>query len=210
MGMNGKINLLKESRPIFIDGFEVVEIDGCFWTIQNLNLTRFRNGDEIFESKTEDEWQYCSLTQMPAWCYFENNPQNSKLYNAFCVLDKREISPIGWEIANGAWEIKNKVSPQMNGYRNYNGSFSDLSRKYFFWRYFYNINEDYKYLRELIKNNCSSYGGLDAIKDHYRISVGTIEPPLNKGKIDLRMGVGHNKRDFNLGDGYFIRLKKQN
>ena len=201
------INLKKETSKI-IDGFKTVEIANEIFTIENLNVSRFRNGDEIFEAKTNDEWHYCALTQMPAWCYFENNPQNSKLFNAFCILDKREIIPIGWEIANFSWEIVNKVSPQMNGYRIYNGAFSELKRSYFFWKYFNYNKEDYSYLRELIKNKSTSYGGLTSLNSHYRISAGTIEPPLSKGKIDLRMGVGHNKSELNLGDGYLIRIKK--
>jgi hypothetical protein len=216
MNLIETINLKKEKKPIIIDGFEVVEIDGDFFTIENLNVSNFRNGDEIFEAKTNDEWHYCAIKQMPAWCYFENNPDNGKtlgkLYNAFCILDKREITPIGWEIANAAWEIKNKVGPKMNGYRLSNGNFSGFQRKYFFWKLFNSneISDDFIYLRELIRNLSTSYGGINSEKGHYRIFPCTIESPLGKGgAIDLRMGVGHNKSEFNLGDGYLIRLKKQ-
>jgi hypothetical protein len=181
-------------------------------TIENLNVSTFRNGDEIFEAKTNDEWHYCALKQMPAWCYFENNSQNGKilgkLYNAFCILDKRDIAPIGWKIASGAWEMMLKITPQKSGYRNYNGNFSSFQNKYYYWKFLNRNAEDFIHLRELIRNLSTSYGGINSVTGHYRISPATIESPLKKGAIDLRMGVGHDKREFNLGDGYSIRLKK--
>jgi hypothetical protein len=216
MEINNKINLLKERKPLIIDGFEVIEFNGDFFTIENLNVSNFRNGDEIFEARTNDEWRYCAIKQMPAWCYFENNPDNDKtlgkLYNAFCIIDKREIAPIGWEIASDAWEMMHKVAPQSNGYRNFHGDFSGFQNTYFFWKLFIrNVTlDDFTYLRELIRNESTSYGGINSVTGHYQIIPGKIERPLKKGgAIDLRMGVGHDKKEFNLGDGYCIRLKKQ-
>jgi hypothetical protein len=216
MDLNGKINLLKEKEPMLIEGFEVVEFKNDFYAVENLNVSYFSNNDEIFEARTNDEWLYCSIKQIPAWCYFENNPDNDrtlgKLYNAFCIIDKREIAPVGWEVASIAWEVMHKVTPKKNGFRLFNGDFSKFQDTYFFWKLFKHdqvIGKDFTFLRELIKNQSSGYGGLNALTGHYRISPGTIERPYKNGPaIDLRPGVGHDKREFNLGDGYSIRLKK--
>jgi uncharacterized protein (TIGR02145 family) len=72
------------------------------WSSQNLNVTRFRNGDSIIEAKSEEEWKKAATNGTPAWCYFKNDPANSKkygiLYNWYAVNDPRGLSPEGWGV----------------------------------------------------------------------------------------------------------------
>jgi uncharacterized protein (TIGR02145 family) len=69
---------------------------------QNLNVDKFRNGDPIPEAKTDEEWSKAGENGEPAWCYYNNNPDNGdrygKLYNWYAVNDPRGLAPEGWKI----------------------------------------------------------------------------------------------------------------
>ncbi len=72
------------------------------WTTENLNVTRFRNGDPIPEAKSDEDWARAATEGTPAWCYYNNDPATAKkygvLYNWHAVNDKRGLSPAGWDI----------------------------------------------------------------------------------------------------------------
>jgi uncharacterized protein (TIGR02145 family) len=65
-------------------------------------VDKFRNGDPIPEAKTDEEWEKAGENGEPAWCYYNNNPDNGdrhgKLYNGFAVNDPRGLAPEGWKI----------------------------------------------------------------------------------------------------------------
>ena len=79
-----------------------VTIGKQVWMTQNLNVDKFRNGDPIPEAKTEEEWTKAGYYGEPAWCYYNNNPDNGdrygKLYNWYAVHDPRGLAPEGWKI----------------------------------------------------------------------------------------------------------------
>lgn len=88
-----------------------VKIGNQIWMSENLNVDRFRNGDPIPEAKTDEEWITAALAGKPAWCYYDNNPENGnkygKLYNWHAVNDKRGLAPEGWHIPTKAgWQIQ--------------------------------------------------------------------------------------------------------
>ena len=72
------------------------------WMVENLNIDHFRNGDPIPEAKTTEEWIKAGKERKPAWCYYDNNPENGKiygkLYNWYAVNDPRGLAPEGWHI----------------------------------------------------------------------------------------------------------------
>ena len=84
--------------------FKSIEIGGQIWMAANLNISQFRNGDEIPEAKTEEEWQEAYDKERPAWCYYNNDKdmgeKYGKLYNWFAVIDSRGLAPEGWRIPN--------------------------------------------------------------------------------------------------------------
>jgi uncharacterized protein (TIGR02145 family) len=87
-----------------------VKIGTQIWTLNNLDVDHFRNGDKIPEVKTEDEWVKYGKEGKPAWCYFDNDPANGKkygkLYNWHAVNDSRGLAPEGWHIpTNEEWAI---------------------------------------------------------------------------------------------------------
>lgn len=79
-----------------------VKIGEQVWASFNLDVNKFRNGDEIFFAKSVEEWKKAGNEKKPAWCYFNDNPSNGdkygKLYNWFAVDDKRGLAPEGWHI----------------------------------------------------------------------------------------------------------------
>jgi uncharacterized protein (TIGR02145 family) len=72
------------------------------WSIANLNVSTFRNGDSIPEARTNEEWVKAGDAEKPAWCYYNNDPKNGqkygKLYNWYAVNDPRELAPSGWAL----------------------------------------------------------------------------------------------------------------
>jgi len=72
------------------------------WMTSNLNTTSFRNGDEIKQANTPEEWVEFGKNEIPAWCYMSNEEENKnnlgRLYNWFAVNDERGICPEGWHV----------------------------------------------------------------------------------------------------------------
>jgi uncharacterized protein (TIGR02145 family) len=80
------------------------------WMAENLNESHFRNGEAIPEARTPLEWERAGKNGEPAWCYYDNNPANGKiygkLYNWYAVADPRNIAPVVWHIPTYAeWVI---------------------------------------------------------------------------------------------------------
>ena len=137
-----------------------VQIGSQIWMAKNLNTGRFRNGDIIPEAKTDKEWERAGREGKPAWCYYDNDPENGKkygrLYNWYAVNDPRGLAPEGWHIptkaeletlASSAGNNSNalKASGQgtgtnatgfsalLAGYRDYGGYFGSLARYTNYW-----------------------------------------------------------------------------
>jgi uncharacterized protein (TIGR02145 family) len=83
-------------------GFNSVTIGNQEWQAENLNVDRFRNGDEIPQVQTAAEWEQAGRERRPAWSYYENDAENGKiygkLYNWYAVNDARGLAPEGWHI----------------------------------------------------------------------------------------------------------------
>ncbi|MFM7730375.1 MAG: fibrobacter succinogenes major paralogous domain-containing protein, partial [Flavobacteriales bacterium] len=90
------------------------EIGGLMWSISNLNVEEFRNGDLIPEARTNEEWIAYGKTGQAALCYYDNDSVNGekfgKLYNWHAVHDPRGLAPSGWHIpTNEEWLGLNKT-----------------------------------------------------------------------------------------------------
>jgi len=81
------------------DSQSTVKIGNQTWTTKNLNVSNYRNGDEI--PMVDDPLTWSKLTY-GAWCYYENIDSNGatygKLYNMYAVLDPRGLAPKGFHI----------------------------------------------------------------------------------------------------------------
>jgi len=80
-----------------------VTICSQVWMVKNLDVSKYRNGDDI--PQVTDATTWANLTT-GAWCYYENNTANGtvygKLYNWFAVNDPRGLAPAGWHIPSQA------------------------------------------------------------------------------------------------------------
>lgn len=101
-----------------------IKIGSQIWMKQNLNVSKFRNGELIQEARTQEEWQYANDNQIAAWCYLDNDPKNGaklgKLYNWYAVMDPRGLAPLGWHVAKADdivtlidKELKNDVANKL-------------------------------------------------------------------------------------------------
>ena len=76
---------------------------------ENLNVTRFANGDPIANPAEDKAWTAAGLKGMPAYSIYENNVDYRDrwglLYNYFVITDTRGVCPDGWRIPeNKDWD----------------------------------------------------------------------------------------------------------
>lgn len=103
--------IIEDSEPASdVDGniYKTIKIGEKVWMAENLNVSHFRNGDLIPEAKTIEEWVLAGTKNEPAWCYYNNDSENSikygKLYNWYAVNDPRGLAPENWTIPdNNEW-----------------------------------------------------------------------------------------------------------
>jgi uncharacterized protein (TIGR02145 family) len=83
--------------------YSTVTIGGQVWMQKNLNVCKYRNGDDI--PQVQDPTLWANLTT-GAWCYYENNTANGsiygKLYNWYAVNDPRGLAPLGYHVPTDA------------------------------------------------------------------------------------------------------------
>jgi uncharacterized protein (TIGR02145 family) len=122
-----------------------VTIGKQVWMTENLNEDKFQNGDPIPEAKTDEEWVRAGRESRPAWCYYNNDPDNGekygRLYNWYAVNDPRGLAPKTWRIPSMAeWDIlsdylgydeaavrmKSKIGWEHSGIGNNRSGFSGL------------------------------------------------------------------------------------
>ena len=92
----------KPTNIIKIDGLKAVKINDQIWLVDNLNVSKFSNGEIISQAKNFNDWKkYCD-NKTPAWCFYdfkdENGKKYGKIYNYYAVSDIRNIAPVGWRI----------------------------------------------------------------------------------------------------------------
>jgi uncharacterized protein (TIGR02145 family) len=100
---------------ILLANFQVLKgqgetkIGNQVWATMNLDVKTFRNGDTIHEAKTYAEWKKYNKEGIPAWCYYNNESANGKIYgkmyNWYAIIDKRGLAPEGWHIpSSDEWD----------------------------------------------------------------------------------------------------------
>ena len=101
-----------------IDGHTIntVSIGRQIWMQENLDVSRYRNGDPIKYAATTQEWLDAAASGQGAWSYYKNDAANGKygrLYNWYAVHDPRGLAPKGWHIPTNL-EFK-KLSTALGG-----------------------------------------------------------------------------------------------
>ena len=86
--------------------YGTVTIGTQVWMKRNLDVTHYRNGDEIRHAVTKEEWIDAGNKKEGAWCYYDNDPANGviygKLYNWDAVNDSRGLAPSGYHVPTDA------------------------------------------------------------------------------------------------------------
>jgi uncharacterized protein (TIGR02145 family) len=94
------------------------------WMSENLNVDKFRNGEQIPQAKSTREWLDARSKEKPAWCYYDFDSTNGiiygKLYNWYAVNDPRGLAPEGWHIPSGE---------EWSALTAYLGSYSEAGKK---------------------------------------------------------------------------------
>ena len=170
-GIYFKDDLIKVSETVKVDESQIKDIDGNiygitkigkqYWTTKNLNVSRFRNGDEIPFVTSDKEWIRAGELGKPACCCYDNLGYNcekyGRLYNWRAINDPRGLTPKGYHIPSNEewtilerylgsdagiilkseddWDGKNEVSFNglAGGARNIDGSFNVINEGTFFW-----------------------------------------------------------------------------
>lgn len=82
--------------------YDVIKIGEISWVQRNLDVARFRNGDLIKNAASKKDWIEAGKNEQPAWCYYENDPSQGKiygkLYNWYAVNDSRGLCAKGWHV----------------------------------------------------------------------------------------------------------------
>ena len=91
--MSGTAACVSSSPPF-------VKICDQIWMSNNLDVSKYRNGDVI--PQVTDPAVWASLT-IGAWCWYNNDSATyaaiyGKLYNSYAVNDSRGLAPLGWHI----------------------------------------------------------------------------------------------------------------
>jgi uncharacterized protein (TIGR02145 family) len=85
------------------------------WMTENLNVTKFRNGDDIPQAKSRHDLRNAADNKQPVWYYVNFDPRTGsklgKLYNWWAVTDPRGLAPNGWTIPTAVdWlELQNHL-----------------------------------------------------------------------------------------------------
>ena len=97
--------------------FEWINYGTQDWAIENANVSTFRDGSPIEKVTEQGNWNYNS----PRWCNYDNDPNKTKLYNWWAVVNEKEIAPVGWRVPSDEdWRILEEYLVS-NGY-NFDGS----------------------------------------------------------------------------------------
>jgi uncharacterized protein (TIGR02145 family) len=100
---NGVFRITAKSRKVKdIDGnlYETVRIGNQLWFKENLNVSRYRNGDKILTNLSDTEWGKTEQGACANSAGFDKNKAFGKLYNYFAIADYRELCPVGWHVAD--------------------------------------------------------------------------------------------------------------
>ena len=91
-----------DSEPNNMD-LPSVTIGQQIWSLKNLDVSTYRNGDPIPQVTTVQE---LAATRSGAWCYYQNDPTNGtlygKMYNWYAANDPRGLVPQGWHLPSQA------------------------------------------------------------------------------------------------------------
>lgn len=114
------IGILLLMLTIETEAQERVKINNQVWMTKNLNVSNYRNGDEIYHARTAEDWKRAGEQGIGAWCYYDNaaglGAIYGKLYNWYAVNDPRGLAPRGWRVpSDDDWQELEDFYGEKNG-----------------------------------------------------------------------------------------------
>jgi uncharacterized protein (TIGR02145 family) len=102
-----KVSVVVNSSQSNLVDFTVTHPNTQVWSLKNLDVDHYRNGDQIPQITDRTEWTKLTTG---AWCYYDNDFNNGatygKLYNWYAVNDARGLAPTGWHIpSDDEWTV---------------------------------------------------------------------------------------------------------
>lgn len=94
-----------------IDGnkYQTTNIGTQVWMSENLNTTKFSNGDIILKATSKEEWDKAAQSKQAAWAYIffnDDYEKYGKFYNWYALVDERGLAPKGWKIPSDEdWDL---------------------------------------------------------------------------------------------------------
>jgi hypothetical protein len=107
------IPALCQVKDIEGNSYKTITIEGNSWFAENLNVSRFKNGDTIPEAKTTEEWTRAGKEGLPIWCYHPTYKSLGKIYNGYAISDPRCLSPEGYDVPSVNFTGSDPVSPYL-------------------------------------------------------------------------------------------------
>ena len=92
----------EESLDYYGFEYDLVEIGGQCWFVQDLRTTQYSNGDSIAVAPTNAEWQSASAASIGATSAYPGYEFNGSVYNWYSVFDGRGLCPTGWSVPSRA------------------------------------------------------------------------------------------------------------
>lgn len=88
--------------------YKTITVGSQEWMAENLNVSRFQNGDPIFLVQTENGWAGSIL--QPYSCYYQNVTANAcpygRIYNFYAITDSRGLCLVGLHVPdNSEWSL---------------------------------------------------------------------------------------------------------
>lgn len=95
-----------------VDGneYSTIIIGDQEWMAENLRTTKYCNGDNIRNIRSNSEWRHPSVNgEAAAWAHYNNDSLYEtlygKLYNWYVIADERNVCPCGWHVpSHTEWE----------------------------------------------------------------------------------------------------------
>jgi hypothetical protein len=74
---------------------EPITVEGMVWSKNNLNVTKYRNGDDITYINDADTWIGITSGARSYYNFDPNEASKGKYYNGYAVLDEQVLAPAG-------------------------------------------------------------------------------------------------------------------
>ncbi len=181
------------------------------WDRQDLSVTKFRNGEDLFFAQSDQDWEKASDDGIPAYCYYDGDPANGVLYNWFAVNDSRGLAPNGWLIPtkedfvelkdlfktlkspNGGWNSKvyrpSNYNFNSNGYRTFESGTDFYSKGYisYFWSSSKVTNNSMKSYSFVILDDTETTNVIESYREN-GYSVRCVKGDTDQSKLSVYSG----------------------